>query len=111
MALIENFAKEKGLEWTYSPKYNPTPNFVRLLLLRIEGKLDYATTFHLLGNILHAIFADSINGAKERLGWIFKTLIVAFAPMPILWRVYPNTRPVSKANPRDLPADSLAVGK
>lgn len=58
-----------------------------------------------------AIFADNIYGARQRLGWTFKTFLVVFAPMRVIWRVYPNARPVAKSGPHDMPANSLAVGK
>lgn len=95
VALIEKTCKEKGLEWNYSPRYTPNYNFTKLLLLRLERKLDYATTFHLLGNILHAIFSDTACSLKQRISWILKMFTVAFAPLHLIWRIYPHTRPTA----------------
>lgn len=111
VALIDNFVKQRGLERTYSPKYYLAPNFTRLLLLRAERKLDYATTFRLLGYCLYSIFYTKSYGFKQRLVWIAKTLLVAFAPMRILWRAYPNIRPPAKPVQIEKTVETLAVGR
>ncbi len=93
LALIDKFVAERGLKKKYHPKYYPTPNFNRLLLGRVQKKLDYRTTFHLLELILYGIFSDKTCGAKQRLEWLLRILLIAFAPLPVVWRFYPNTRP------------------
>jgi glycosyltransferase involved in cell wall biosynthesis len=108
LALMDKFTTERGLEKTYSPKYYPTPNFIRLLLLRTQEKLDYPTTFHLLGNILFGIFSDKTCNLPRRLEWISKMLLVAFAPLRMVWWVYPNTRPQDDSSTGGKPASSFA---
>jgi glycosyltransferase involved in cell wall biosynthesis len=109
VALVEKFAREKGIPSTFSPRYYASPSFTRLLLLRIEGKLDHSTALELLDNIFYAVLRDKTCSARLRLVTLAKSLVIAFAPMAVLWRIYPNTRPAFQTKLQPSGARSLDV--
>jgi glycosyltransferase involved in cell wall biosynthesis len=109
LGLIRKFVEERGLDYTYTRKYYPDIQFTRLLYLRIENQLGFVAALTFVGNILYGTFANKSLRLKARLGWIAKTLLVAFAPLPLVWRFYPNTRPAPGVNPGEKTAPPVAM--
>lgn len=111
VALVEKYTRENGIPSTYNPKYYGHANFARLLHLRVENKLDYPTAFQLLGNIIYAFSTEKGYTAKQRVTTIVKSVSLAFVPLPVIWRIYPNTRPPAESIRATKPVEVPAVGQ